>query len=254
MSKLLAVFGATGQQGSSVVNFVLDDPELQHKYSIRAITRDLNSEKAKSLKGKVEVVQGDVLESDSLRTALTGVHTVFAMTNPSFTPDGLEVEYNQAKTIADVAVESGVQYIIFSTLPNVTEITGGRYTKVIHFDAKAKAEQYIRGLPIKSAFFAPGAFMENFAGLPFYAPKKASDDTWVLSLINSPELRLPFIWATKDTGNFIGAILAEPDKFEGQTFCASSSIYTLSEVAAIMSKATGKKVVYKQLEAEEWAK
>lgn len=166
MSKVLAVFGATGQQGGSIIDYVLNDPELSSKYKIRAITRDVNSEKAKQLQEKVEVVQGDVLNRATLETALTGAHTVFAMTTPSFAPDGLKVEYNSGKTIADVAVEKGAEYIIFSTLPPVKEISGGKYTKVAPFDAKAKAEQHIRGLPIKSAFFSPGAFMENYQHKP----------------------------------------------------------------------------------------
>ncbi len=167
MPQILAVFGATGQQGSSVINYVLNDLVLSQKYKIRAITRDVDSEKAQKLKEKkVEVVQGDVFNRASLETALTNAHTVFAMTNPDFSPGGLEKEYNSAKTIADVAVEKGATYIIFSTLPSVRDLSGGKYTKVSHAEAKAKADQYIRGLPIKSAFYSPGFFMENFQSLP----------------------------------------------------------------------------------------
>lgn len=159
MSNILAIFGATGQQGSSVIDYVLNDPELFQKYKIRAITRDVNSEKAKMLENQVEVVQGDVRSRSSLETTMTSVHTVFAMTTPSFGPGGLEIEYNNAKTIADTAVEKGTEYIIFSTMPSVKEIFGGKYIKVSHFEAKASAERYIRGLPIK---YSPGFFMENF--------------------------------------------------------------------------------------------
>ena len=254
MSKILAVFGATGQQGSSIVNYVLNDPELSQKFKIRAITRDINSEQAKQLKEKVEVVAGDATDRSSLETALTGVDTVFSMTIPSFTPDGFDIEYNSAKTIADVAVEKGAQYIIFSTLPHATEISGGKYTKIIHFDAKAKAEEYIRGLPIKSAFHSPGGFMENFAKFPILTPRKVDDgsDTWALVLISSPKTKLPLIDCVGDTGKFVGAILAEPDKYEGKTFCAATRYYSFEEIAAIMSKATGKNVVYKQIPLEEW--
>ena len=171
MAKTLLVFGATGQQGSSVIDYMLNDPELCQNYSIRAITRDVKSEKATHLKKKVEVVQGDVSDRASLETAMTNVHTVFAMTMPAFGPDGMEVEYTSGKTIADVAVERGVEYIIFSTLPPVKEISGGKYTKVSIFDAKAKVEQYIRSLHIKCAFYSPGSFMENFHAHPFLAPK-----------------------------------------------------------------------------------
>jgi uncharacterized protein YbjT (DUF2867 family) len=252
MSKILVVFGATGQQGGSVVNYVLNDPELSQKYKIRAITRDVNSEKAKQLKEKVEVVYGDVLDRASLETALAGAHTVFALTTPSFSSDGLEVEYNSAKTIADVALEKSAEYIIFSTLPSVQEISGGKYTKASHFDAKAKAEQYIRSRHVKSAFISLGFYMENFQSIPFLRPRKAADGTWVLARHNSPKAQLPLINATGDTGKFVGAILAEPDQYEGKTFCAATALYSLEETVAILSKATGKTVVYQQVSLENF--
>jgi uncharacterized protein YbjT (DUF2867 family) len=252
MSKILAVFGATGQQGSSVVNYVLNDPELSQKYTIRAITRDVNSEKAKKLKEKVEVVQGDQSNRASLETALTGAQTIFAMTPPSFGPGALGTEYNNGKMIADVAVEKGVEYIIFSTLPGVKEISGGKYTAVTPFDAKAKIEQYIRGLPIKSAFYCPGSFMENFQSQAFLAPRQASDGTWVLARHHSPKALLPLIDAVGDGGKFVGAILAKPDYYEGKTFCAATTQYSLEEIAATMSKTTGETVIFKQVSLEDF--
>ena len=195
-----------------------------------------------------------MLNRASLETALTGAHTVFAMTPPSIGPDGLKAEYNSGKTIADVAVEKGAEYIIFSTLPPVKEISGGKYTKVTPFDAKAKAEQHIRGLPIKSAFYSPGSFMENFQSQTFLAPRQAPDGTWVMARHISPKTQYPLIDAVGDTGKFVGAILAEPDKYEGKTFCAATALYSLEEIVAIMSKATGKTVVYKQIPLEDFKK
>ncbi|KAG7006201.1 hypothetical protein G7Y79_00015g037910 [Physcia stellaris] len=254
MSRVLAVFGATGQQGGSIIHHVLNDPELSQKYKIRAITRNPDSKQANLLKAKVEVVQGDVANRASLETALMGVHTAFAMTTPTFGPGGLEIEYNAGKTIADVAIEKGAEYIIFSTLPSTNEISGGKYTKVNPFDAKAKIEQYIRGLPIRSAFFSGGYFMENFQPQTFWYPQKALDGNWTLTRNNSPKTRLPWINALGDTGKFVGAILAEPDKYEGQTFCAATAFYSWEEVAAIMSKTTGKTVIYQQVSPEEYKK
>ncbi|KAF2494175.1 HSCARG dehydrogenase [Lophium mytilinum] len=254
MSKTLAIFGATGQQGGSVLKYVLSDPELSKKYKIRAITRDVNSEKAKQLKEQVEVVQGDVLNRASLETALTGVHTVFAMTTPSIGPDAVATEYNSGKAIADVAVEKGVDYLIFSTLPSVTEISSGKFTAVTPFDAKAKIEQYIRTLPIKSAFYCPGSFMENFASQTFLAPKEAPDGAWVMSRPNSPKTKMPLIDAVGNSGNFVGAILAEPDKYEGKRFCAATKLYSLEEIAAHLSKATGKTIIYKQIPVDDFKK
>ena len=252
MSDILAVFGATGQQGSSVVNFVLNDAELSKRYKIRAITRDINSEKAKQLQTNVEVVQADVSDRASLENALAGVHTIFAMSTPSFGPDAFEIEYNNCKTIADVAVAQHAQYLIFSTLPSVKKISGSKLTNVVPFDVKAEAAEYIRTLPIKSAFYCPGSFMENFQSQTFLAPKKSSDGTWIMSRHTSPKTRLPLIDAVGDGGKFVGAILAEPDKYEGKTFCAATTTYSMEEVCAIMSKVTGQTVVYKQIPVDEF--
>ena len=255
MSKILAVFGATGQQGSSVVNHVLNDPELSQKYKIRAITRDVNSQKAKQLKERnVEVVEGDMQKRSSLEAALDGANYTFVMTTPTFGPDAVEVEYNTAKTIADVAVEKGLEYIIFSTLPSVTGMSGGKYNHVTPFDAKAQAEEYIRGLPIKSAFTSFGYFMENLHTQPWLAPQPVGDGTWALTRPVSSKNRLPYLYAEEDIGKFVGAILAEPDKYEGKTFCAAQAQYSLEEIVAALAKSTGKKIIYKQVSFEDFGK
>ncbi|KAK3680809.1 hypothetical protein LTR37_021037 [Vermiconidia calcicola] len=226
MSKVLAVFGATGQQ------------ELSQEYAICAITRDLDSAKARQLKAKIEVVQGDVLDRKSLETALNGVYTIFAMTMPTLGANGFDVEYRSAKRIAGVAVEKGARNIIFSTLPAVREICGGKYTKVIYFDAKAKIEQYMRGLPIKSAFYCPGSFTKNFHQ-SLLAPRRAGDGTGYITCHVSPQTKFPLLAVVDDSGKFVGSILAEPDKYEGKKFCAATALYTLEEIAAIMSKVSG---------------
>ena len=252
MSKTLAVFGATGHQGSSVISNVLSDPELSKKYQLRAITRDVNSDKVKKLKQQVEVVAGDLTNHASIEKALTGANFVFIVTTPSFGPDAVEVEFNIIKSVADVAVEKGLEYIIFSTLPSCSDLSGGKYTAITAFDAKAEGEKYIKTLPIKSAFWCGGFFMENFETQPFLGPQPNGDGTYSLIRNVPPTLRLPYIDATGDTGKFVNAILAEPDKYEGQTFNAAVDLYSLTEIAVILSKASGKTVVYKQLSNEDF--
>lgn len=254
MSKILAVFGASGQQGGSVVQHVLQVPDLSQEYKIRAITRNIDTTRLKDLQHQIEVVRGDAQDRASLDMALTGVHTVFIMTTPSFGTDALEAEYSTAKMIADVSVEKGVKYIIFSTLPAVRELSGGRLTNITPFDAKAKAEQYIRGLNVQSAFVSLGSFMENFQSQPFLAPRKAFDGTYIFARHVSPMTQWPLLDAVGDTGKFVGAILAEPDKYEGITFCAATRFYSLEEIVEIMSKATGKTIRYQQVSAEEFKK
>jgi len=82
MSKLLAVFGATGQQGGSLIDYVLGSPELSKIYRLRGITRDSSKESAASLRARgVEVVQADLSDPKSLGPAVADSHAVFGVTN-----------------------------------------------------------------------------------------------------------------------------------------------------------------------------
>ena len=58
MAKLFVIFGATGQQGGSLLTYMLNHPEFSKAYRFRAITRDASKPAAEKLREKgVEVVQ-----------------------------------------------------------------------------------------------------------------------------------------------------------------------------------------------------
>jgi uncharacterized protein YbjT (DUF2867 family) len=57
MSKIITVFGATGNQGGSVITNILDDAQLSKEFKIRGITRDTSKPAAQELAKKgVELV------------------------------------------------------------------------------------------------------------------------------------------------------------------------------------------------------
>jgi uncharacterized protein YbjT (DUF2867 family) len=57
MSKLITVFGATGNQGGSVIEAILADSELSKEFKVRGVTRDTTKKTAHDLAKKgVEVV------------------------------------------------------------------------------------------------------------------------------------------------------------------------------------------------------
>lgn len=63
MSKIITVFGATGQQGGSVIRTILNDPELSKELKIRGITRDANKPEAQALANQgveIQTVRLDV--------------------------------------------------------------------------------------------------------------------------------------------------------------------------------------------------
>lgn len=244
MSKLLVVFGATGQQGGSVINTVLADPDLSQQYTIRAITRDTSKPAAHALKSKsVELAQADAGDKASLQQALKHAHTVFILTTTVDGPGAKETEVQQGRQIADAAVAAGAQYLILSSASPAKKISG---KDVDIFDAKAEIEDYIRGLKVKSAFYAPGFFMENFRG---HSQPRPTDEPGVYRIANIPanDTRIPLLDTAADTGKFIAPILAHPDKYEGKVLYGATKLYSYDEVAQAIGNATGKKVVYKSL-------
>ncbi|KAK4499509.1 hypothetical protein PRZ48_010024 [Zasmidium cellare] len=251
MSSLLVIFGITGQQGSSLASQVLSSPTLSKKYNIRGITRDPNKPDAQTLRSKgVELVKCDLDDRASIKAALEGAHTVFAMTATMYKPGGMEQELAQGKAIADEAVAAGVQFIIYSSVPSPKKISGGKYL-VDSFDVKDEVKDYVEGLPLRSAFFWPGSFMQNFHGE--LAPRPGPDGALAITNFVSPGTKYPLIDIAGDTGKFVGAMLAEPEKFVGKTLCAATRTYTMTEMCEIMSRSCGKNVAYNQVPKDVFA-
>src|SRR5216683_7392239 len=71
--KLIAVIGATGQQGGAVVRALQASSQLK----VRALSR--NPKKHRELAD--EVVKADLNRPETLRSAFEGVHGVFLVTN-----------------------------------------------------------------------------------------------------------------------------------------------------------------------------
>jgi uncharacterized protein YbjT (DUF2867 family) len=251
MSKILVVINATGQQGGSVIETVLGDAELSKEYSIRGTTRDPSKPKAQEISKKgVEIVKADIDDPESLKKAFEGAHVIFANTVTVYDGHAYEHEVNHGRALADAAVAAKVPYYIYSTLPNAGKISGGKLKNMGHFDGKEEVEEYIRTLPIKSAFFSPGSFMSNFGAT--MQPHPTGDGSYMLANFVTPETQMPLIDTAGDTGKWVAAILADFPKYEGKVLSAATALYSFQEIVEIMSKASGKSVVYRQLPKDVW--
>lgn len=79
-SKIITVFGATGYQGTSVIDSLLQNQKSD--FLIRGITRNPESDKSKALALRgVEIVKADGLVREQLEEAFRGSWGVFANTN-----------------------------------------------------------------------------------------------------------------------------------------------------------------------------
>src|ERR687891_739116 len=113
--KLIAVIGATGNQGGAVVRAL----QASGQFTVRALSR--NPAKHRDLAD--EVVEADLRRPDTLEAAFEGAHGVFLVTN--FWEEGTD-ERNQATAAVHAAKNAGVQHLIWSTLPDVETISGGQ--------------------------------------------------------------------------------------------------------------------------------
>src|ERR1700675_4192668 len=110
--KLIAVIGATGQQGGAVVRAV----QARGQFKVRALTR--NPGRHRGLAD--EVVEADLDRPETLKAAFEGAYGVFLVTN--FREAGTD-ELKQAAAAVHAAKDSGVKHFVWSTLPDVEAIS-----------------------------------------------------------------------------------------------------------------------------------
>src|SRR5580765_774770 len=130
--KLIAVIGATGQQGGAVVRAL----QAASQFKARALSR--NPGRHHELAG--EVAEADLNRPETLKAAFEGAHGVFLVTNPR--EQGAD-EYKQATAAVRAAKDAGAKHLVWSTLPDVEAISGGKL-HVPHFTAKAKVDRIVK--------------------------------------------------------------------------------------------------------------
>ena len=251
--KIITVFGATGAQGGGLVRAILNDKS--GKFAARAVTRDINSEKAKELAVLgAEVVEGDVDDAPSVEAALVGAYGAYFVTFfwNHFSP---EIEFAQAQTFANAAKNEGLKHVIWSTLEDTREFvplhddrmpTIKEKYKVPHFDAKGEADKFFIEAGLPTTFLYPSFYWENF--IYFGAgPKKAADGKLHLTLPIG-DAKMGGI-AAEDIGKSAYSIFKRGKEFIGKKVGLAGGQLTGEEMASELSKALGQPVIYNKIPA-----
>ncbi|KAL7751209.1 hypothetical protein RI367_003415 [Sorochytrium milnesiophthora] len=246
--KIVAVLGATGMQGGSVVRTLLKDHS--DKWSVRALTRNPDSPNAQALaKQGVQVVACDLNDKASLQRAFTGAYAVFAVTNfwdmDMLQSKGPTFEIEQGKNIEVAAKAAGIQHLIWSSLDNVTKRTNGKYKHVYHFTNKAVIEERLlaSGLPV--SVYVAGVYMSNFIKYPQLRPVKVTDSLCQIEVPIHADIAVPMVDIEHDTGLFVADILARRDELLGKRVYGYNSYMTYKEVMDQIGEFTGKTIEYK---------
>ncbi|KAH8697113.1 NmrA family transcriptional regulator [Talaromyces proteolyticus] len=248
MSKLITVFGATGNQGGSVIRALLADPVLSKEFKIRGITRDSSKPAAQELASKgVELVSADLGSVESVASAVKDAHTIFLVTNYWETASR-KVEVEQGKNVADAAKAAGVSHLIFSSLINVTEASKGSLPNVPHFDGKAEIERYIRASGVPATFVLPGYFMSSLIS----SLRKQEDGSYQMFLPVSDAARFPLFDAVSDTGKFVTAAIKNRSTVLGKHIYEAVDYYSPSRIVSEFTEATGKKASWTQIPGDNY--
>jgi uncharacterized protein YbjT (DUF2867 family) len=253
-NKIIAVMGATGAQGGGLVRAILEDP--QGGFKVRAITRDVNSDKAKALaQAGAEVVAADLENPESVKKAFDGAYGAYCVTFfwDHFSP---EKEKAHAKTMAQAAKAANVKHVIWSTFEDTRKqipLSDSRMPtlmekyKVPHFDAKAEANAYFSDLGLPVTFLLTSFYWDNmiFFGM---GPKKGPDGKLAITMPMGDK-KLPGI-AAEDIGPCAYGIFKRGEEFIDKTIGVAGEHLTGTQMANQLASALGQDVNYNAVPAD----
>ncbi|KNG80303.1 hypothetical protein ANOM_011270 [Aspergillus nomiae NRRL 13137] len=270
--KVIAVLGATGRQGSGVVQSLLR--KTQPAFSVLALTRDLDSASAQPLRleaqnnERLQLETANVFDPDTLHRAFKGVHGVFAVTNyrapgqQVTQEEDLQDELIAGRNIIKAAKswqDCGVKYFLLSSLPNIAQASRGQFTKVFHFDHKSQIESWAKEELPATTILHPGLFYTNMFW-PQYC-RRSGDGIVEFCAPVPAEKSADWVDPAYDIGEFAAdRELTSSQRFllEGQRLLRrrptllSGPKISFSELATVFEATTSRPARFKPSTLHEW--
>lgn len=244
--RIIGVIGGTGLQGGGVVNALL----AQGEFKVRVATRNPASDAARALAARgVEVVHADLLDPSSVVAAFEGAYGAFIVT--SFwdpTQGAREEEIGTAAVRA--AREARVEHLIWSTLPDVENLTGGR-RNVLHFSGKAHVDAVVRSAGFTRHTFVEAPFyFQNFLGVMAPRPLPGGGRGWAVPM--DPSKRVIHAGEIGDVGKAVAAAFSARGRLpNGSVLAVCGGIYSWNDFASTL-RALGHDVQVVQVPAEAY--
>jgi len=254
--KVIAILGATGAQGGGLAKAILSDKNSE--FSVRALTRDTQSGKAKALAAMgAEIIEGDIDNDESLRKLLQGAYGAFFVTFfwAHYSP---EKEIDEARRMASAAKEAGIQHVIWSTLEDTRKYVPldddrmptlhGKY-KVPHFDGKGESDHFFVDAGVPTTFLRASFYWDNFIYFGS-GPKKGPDGKLYLTF-PLDDKKMAGI-ASEDIGKAAYGIFKAGKEMIGKTVGVAGEHLSGKEMAGALSKAIGQEVIYNNVTPETY--
>ena len=253
-TKTVAVIGSCGAQGNGVVHGLSG----KAGYAVRAITRNVDSDKAKALAAMpgVSLVKADLDDPKSLEAAFAGCYGVFCVTNfwEHFSP---AKESAQVANVAAAAKAAGVQHVVWSTLENARDMgagdtipdieNGGVKYKVPHFEGKGLADKAFADAGVPTTYLLTSFYFDNMIHFGM-GPKKGEDGVAAITFPQKETDILPCI-AAKDIGLCAAGIFQDPSLI-GKRVGIVGDFVTCVQIAKCLSDALGMEVKFNSVPAD----
>jgi uncharacterized protein YbjT (DUF2867 family) len=221
---LIAVIGATGHQGGGVVRAL----QAGGRFRIRALTRDPGKYDGSA----DEAVAADLNRPETLRSASEGAYGVFAVTN--FWEQGGADEVAQGEAAVRAAKDAGVEHFVWSTLPDVEAISGGKYD-VPHFTNKAKVDAIVSAAGFRyHTFVVASFFYQNLTGV--MAPHQQQDGSIGWTLPIDPAARGIHAGDITELGKIVAGAFADPETAgSGQYLPLVGDLLSFGDIVATLN-------------------
>jgi uncharacterized protein YbjT (DUF2867 family) len=225
--KVIAVTGATGQQGGAVARKLLSDG-----WKVRALTRDVDKPAAQELASLgADIFAGDMEDRAELDAAFKDAYGVFSVQNFWLPNVGFEGEIKQGKNVADAAKAAGIQHLVYSSVGAAHRGMGQK-----HFESKWTIEQYIHSLDIPYTILRPAFFMDNYN----WSRAQILNGTFT-GMGLRPEKEIQSI-AVEDIGVFAALAFENPKEYLGKTIELAGDELTESQIAETFTEVIGRPV------------
>ena len=228
---MIALTGATGQLGQFVVEALLKTVPAKE---IVAIVRNPAKAEALSKQGLI-VRQGDYNDQAALTQALAGVEKLLLISSSE-----VGQRAAQHRNVINAAKAAGVKFIAYTSLLHADTSPLGLHVEHVETE-KLLAES---GIPF--ALLRNGWYSENYLAS---APAALAHGVFIGA---AGEGKIAS--ATRADYAAAAARVISEESHAGKVYeLAGDKAWTLSELAALLSEASGKKVVYQNLSEADFA-
>jgi uncharacterized protein YbjT (DUF2867 family) len=250
---LIAVVGATGRQGSALIDAIASAAD---GLAVRALVRSGRGGAVAALAPNVtEIVEADLDDLLSLVHAFEGADGAYCVTPP----DGEETigrETRRARNMARAAHETGLRHVVWSTQEDTRPLLtaagstiptlGGRY-RVPSYDAKGEADDAFRELGVPTTFMRTSFYWESLLN-PYVGPERTANRSYVIRWPLG-DAKMPGI-AVADIGRCARALFTRSSEYIGRTVGLCAEKLSGAEIAATLGAKLGVVCRYEPIELD----